>query len=179
MGLRTMKIIQSPDPALRATCEECKVGDPSLAKLGKKMAATMYKNAGCGLAAPQVGILKRFVVVDCNDPDENEPDPLFLVNPVVEETWGDEVEGLEGCLSLPGISVPIVRKEWARVRYFDLEGNECVIEGDGLLGRCLQHEVDHLDGKTLLESCAPIHRMQALRDYQEALKAGARPGEVG
>lgn len=178
MSLLTMKIVQSPDPALLEVCEPCQTGDKALVKLGKKMAQAMYKNGGCGLAAPQVGILKRFVVIDCNDP-EAEPDPLFLVNPEIVETWGKQVEDLEGCLSLPGISVPMTRPEWARVRYWDLDGNEQVVESDGLLGRCLQHEIDHLNGKTLLESCAPKHRLKAISDYQAARAAGARPGEVG
>lgn len=137
----------------------------------------MYKNNGCGIAAPQVGILKRLVVIDCNDP-EADPDPLFLLNPEIIGLEGDPVEAEEGCLSLPGISVPISRPPFARVRYFDLDGNECVVESDGLLGRCLQHEIDHLDGKTLLESCTPINKVKALREYQEALARGARPGDV-
>ncbi|MDO4970228.1 MAG: peptide deformylase, partial [Comamonadaceae bacterium] len=95
------------------------------------------------------------------------------------ETSGEPETSEEGCLSLPGISVPVTRKPWARVRYFDLDGNECEIEGDGLLGRCLQHEIDHLDGRTLFESCNPIDRIKALREYEQALAAGARPGDTG
>lgn len=178
MPLRTMKVVLSPDPMLREICELCEPGDPSLKKISKKMAATMYKNAGCGLAAPQVGILKRFVVIDCNDP-EDDPDPIFLVNPEIIALEGDEVTDLEGCLSLPGISVPVKRKPFARVSYYDLDGNKCEIEGDGLLGRCLQHEIDHLDGKTLFEACSPKDRIVALKAYQEAVKAGAKPGQVG
>ena len=87
----------------------------------------------------------RLVVIDC-DTESDKQDPLVLVNPVLMETKGDPVTENEGCLSCPGISVPITRPPWARVRYFDLEGEEWEIEGDGLLGRCLQHEIDHLDG---------------------------------
>lgn len=94
------------------------------------------------------------------------------------ETRGREVVDEEGCLSCPGISVPIRRKEYAVVRYLDLDGEEWMIEGDGLLGRCLQHEIDHLDGKTLFESCDLSARIQALHDYEEAKAAGAKPGET-
>ena len=102
-----------------------------------------------------------------------------MVNPEIIALEGDEVTDLEGCLSLPGISVPVKRKPFARVSYYDLDGNKCEIEGDGLLGRCLQHEIDHLDGKTLFEACSPKDRIVALKAYQEALKAGAKPGQVG
>lgn len=175
--MRTLKIVTAPDPGLQAICEPCDLEDKSLKKLAHRMAATMYKNNGCGLAAPQVGVLKRLVVVDCNDPEE-EPDPIFLINPEVIELEGDPEEGTEGCLSLPGISVTVTRQPFCRVRYFDLDGDECEIEGDGLLGRCLQHEIDHLDGKTLFEACSPINKVKALREYQDALARGAKPGEV-
>ena len=82
-------------------------------------------------------------------------------------------------MSLPGISVPIARPSKVRVRYYDLDGNECKVVSDGLLGRCLQHEIDHLDGITLFESCSPMDRIKALHDYNVALEQGAKPGEVG
>ena len=171
-----MNIVIAPDPTLRQVCEPCEVGDRALKRLAKQMAKAMYKNDGCGLAAPQVGVMKRIVVVDC-DPESN-GNFIALVNPVIAKTWGEEVVEGEGCLSCPGITVPIARKEWARCEYFDLDGNPCVIESDGLLGRCLQHECDHLDGKTLFESCSPMDRIQALRDYEVARAAGARPGQT-
>lgn len=172
-----IKIVQSPDPLLNQVCEPCEVGDKALRKLARQMARAMYKNSGCGLAAPQVGVAKRLVVVDC-DTESEEEDPIVLVNPVLVETKGDPVTEGEGCLSCPGITVPVSRPPWARVRYFDLDGEEWEIEGDGLLGRCLQHELDHLDGKTLFESCDPLARIQALRDYEAARAAGAKPGDV-
>lgn len=175
--MKTMDIVLSPNPLLRSVCEPCKVGDPSLVVLAEEMAATMYANYGCGLAAPQVGILKRIIVVDCNDPDAD-PDPIYLVNPEIVELKGEPVTDTEGCLSCPGVGVPITRQPIARVRYYDLEGNECEIESDGLLGRCLQHEIDHLNGKTLFESCSPMNRIKALQDYQAALARGAKPGQM-
>ncbi|WP_283170381.1 peptide deformylase [Curtanaerobium respiraculi] len=172
-----MKIILSPDPILRQRAQECVPGDSSLRKLAKQMARTMYKNDGCGLAGPQVGVLQRIVVVDCDSESYGE-NPITLVNPELVATEGDPVVDGEGCLSLPGITVPVKRRPWARVKYFDLDGNERFIEGDGLLGRCLQHELDHLEGRTLFESTDPVSRIKALRDYDAALAAGAKPGET-
>lgn len=174
---KTLPIVVSPDPTLRTVCDPCEIGDPALRRLGDQMLATMYVNSGCGLAAPQVGITKRIIVVDCSDP-EADPEPIILVNPEIVETSGDVIRDLEGCLSCPGISVPIRRPEVARVRYYDLDGVECEIESGGLLGRCLQHEIDHLNGITLFEACSPIDRLKALHDYRAAQEAGARPGET-
>lgn len=173
-----LKIVTAPDPMLREVCEPCEVGDRELKRLAKQMGKVMYKNNGCGLAAPQVGVLKRLIVVDCDE--ERDPANLIvLVNPVLMDAWGEPEEAGEGCLSCPGITVPITRKPWVRVRYFDLDGDEWEIESDGLLGRCLQHEIDHLDGKTLFETCAPDVKIAALSAYEKAKAAGAKPGDVG
>ena len=173
-----LPIVISPDPILATVCEPCDLGDKGLRKLAKQMAKAMYKNDGCGIAAPQLGVTKRLVVVDCDQAESGEQDPIVLVNPVLVDTQGDPIVVGEGCLSCPGISVPIARPPFARVRYFDLDGEEWEIEGDGLLGRCLQHEIDHLNGKTLFESCDPVTRIEALRAYEEAKANGARPGDT-
>ena len=175
-----LKIYRSPDPVLRQVCEPIESGDTSIRKLAKQMAKAMYKNSGVGLAAPQVGVTKRLIVIDVDwDPDDpSTQDPLVLVNPELIKVWGDpETEG-EGCLSCPGINVPVTRQPWARVRYWDVDGEAWEIEGDGLLGRCLQHEIDHLNGRTLFESCDADVRIDALRAYDEAIAAGAKPGDT-
>lgn len=172
-----LKIVLSPDPSLNQISEPCDIADKTLKRLSKQMLKAMYANDGVGLAAPQVGILKRLIVVDCSAEDE-EPEPLVLLNPEIVDQQGDLVTGEEGCLSCPGISVPIERYPWVKVRYMDLDGEEWEIEGEELLGRCLQHEIDHLDGKTLFEAAAPRVRLKALADYDEALKAGAKPGDT-
>lgn len=168
-------IVQSPNPLLNTVCEPCDLSDKSLKKLAKQMVKIMYKNDGCGLAAPQVGVLKRLVVIDC---EEEQGDPIILVNPEILEVKGEPETEDEGCLSCPGVAVPISRQPWAKVRYFDLDGEEWTIEGDGLLGRCLQHEIDHLNGITMFERCDPIARIKALHDYELAVAAGAKPGQT-
>ena len=173
-----MNIVLSPDPMLRQVCEPCRVEDKSIKKLAKQMAKAMYKNNGCGLAAPQVGVLKRVVVVDC-DTASDEKNPIYMINPELVELQGDPIVMGEGCLSCPGITVEIARPPFAKVRFLDLDGEEWTIEGDGLLGRCLQHELDHLDGKTMFEVCDPMTRIEALRAYEVALANGAKPGETG
>lgn len=171
-----LKIVVSPDPILSQVCEPCTPGDKSLVRLSKQMAHAMYKNNGVGIAAPQVGVSKRLIVIDVDYTDSSDRDPLVLVNPEIVELKGEPETAGEGCLSCPGITVPISRQPWARVRYYDLDGELWEIEGDGLLGRCLQHEIDHLNGRTLFESCDPMTRIEALRAYDEARAQGARPG---
>lgn len=175
-----LKIVKSPDPSLLEVCEECTPGDRDLLKLGKQMAKMMYANNGCGLAAPQVGKNIRFIVIDVDwdGEDSATKNPIFLVNPEIQELKGEHVIEKEACLSCPGINVPISRQPWARVRYFDLDGEEWEIEGDGLLGRCLQHEIDHLDGRTLFEACEPAVRIKAIQAYDQAVAMGAKPGEA-
>lgn len=171
-----LKIVTSPDPLLNQVCEPCNPKDRSLKKLAKQMERAMYANDGVGLAAPQIGVLKRIIVIDVSPEDVR--DPLVLVNPEILELGGELVTEDEGCLSCPGISVPVERREWARVSYFDLKGEEWEIEGDGLLARCLQHEIDHLNGVTLFESASPRERIKALKAYEDARRAGAKPGET-
>lgn len=174
------KIVTSPDPILSTVCEDCTPGDKSLIRLAKNMAKLMYANSGCGIAAPQVGMNKRLVVIDVDwdGQDASTRNPIFLVNPVIEELKGDPVIDKEACLSCPGINVPVKRQPWARVSFYDLDGESWEIEGDGLLGRCLQHEIDHLNGRTLFESCQPEVKIRALQAYDSAKKAGARPGDT-
>lgn len=171
-----LKIIESPDPILNQVCEPCVPGDKSLKKLAKQMEKAMYSNDGVGIAAPQVGVSKRLIVIDVSPEDVR--DSLVLVNPEILELKGEPETEEEGCLSCPGISVPIERKPWVRVKFFDLEGEEWEISGDGLLGRCLQHEIDHLDGRTLFESASPRERIKALSAYEAAKRAGAKPGQT-
>lgn len=110
-----LPIVISPDPILATVCEPCEPGDKSLKRLSKQMAHAMYKNYGCGIAAPQVGVTKRLVVIDVDwDGEKGEKNPIVLVNPEIVELAGEPEEGGEGCLSCPGVTVPVKRQPWAR-----------------------------------------------------------------
>ena len=179
-----MKIIVSPDPLLREVCEPVEIGDKSMKRLSKQMLKEMYRSDGVGLAAPQVGVLKRMVVIDTDYVEEDEngrplkKNPLVLINPQIVEHSEERVVNDEGCLSCPGIHVAVERWEWVKVKCYDVDYNEVVHEGEGLFGRCMQHEIDHLDGITLFEKVPPLQRTQVLQAYQQALASGAKPGEV-
>jgi peptide deformylase len=116
--------------------------------LAEDMLETMYKYCGVGLAAPQIGVSKQMIVVDCGESYQKEP--YVLINPVVVKHKGLQT-GDEGCLSLPGMYLPVVRADYVAVEATDLNGNKIVIEGNQLLSRCLQHEIDHLYGKVFTE----------------------------
>ena len=108
-----LPIVISPDPILATVCEPCEPGDKSLKRLSKQMAHAMYKNYGCGIAAPQVGVTKRLVVIDVDwDGEKGEKNPIVLVNPEIVELAGEPEEGGEGCLSCPGVTVPVKRQPW-------------------------------------------------------------------
>lgn len=154
------------DPVLRAPARPVEVIDESVRRLVIDMLETMYDAPGVGLAAPQIGISRRVVVFDAGE------GPRILINPELVETEG-EWSFDEGCLSVPGHFWPISRPGFARVRGLDLDGHEVEYAGDELIGRVLQHEVDHLNGQLLIERLDNKTRKQALRDLrQEALGFG-------
>lgn len=177
-----MKIVISPDPALRKACEPVDIEElPQMAKLAKKMAKLMYRSDGCGLAAPQVGVHKRLIVIDTAVPEEGKErvqDPLIILNPETLEL-GEETElGGEGCLSIPGITVEIERPTSITIEALDLEGNTIRISAEGFDARALQHEMDHLEGITMFEHLDAIARAAKLQEFAEAKAAGAKPGDV-
>ncbi len=140
MALRNIRVLgQDGDEILRKTAKEVTEMTPKIRELIDDMFDTMYEANGCGLAAPQVGIRKRIVVIDCGD------DPIVLINPVILETGGEQT-GSEGCLSVPGKCGTVTRPNYAKVKAFDEDMNEYIVEGEELLARCLCHEIDHLDG---------------------------------
>ena len=137
MALR--KIREIGDPILNKTCKEVKEVTDRTKDLIDDMFETMYEAQGVGLAAPQVGILKRIVVIDCGD------DPLLLINPEVLETSGEQT-GQEGCLSVPGKAGIVTRPNYAKVKAYNEDMEEFIVEGEELLARALLHEIDHLHG---------------------------------
>ena len=134
------KILKYGDPILRQKSKEVSKVSKKIQILAEDMLDTMYEENGVGLAAPQVGILKRIVVIDIGE------GPIVMINPVIEETDGTQT-GYEGCLSLPGKSGVVTRPNHVKVRFFDEEMDEYILEGEELLARAVCHECDHLEGK--------------------------------
>ena len=139
-----LEILKYPDPRLKRISNNVSDFDPKLHKLLDDMAETMYKANGVGLAAPQVGILKRIVVIDVGE------GPVVMVNPVILETSGEQT-GDEGCLSIPGKAGQVTRPNYVKVHAFDENMEEYEIEGTELMARAMCHEIDHLDGHLYVE----------------------------
>ena len=137
MALRNIRILG--DEILKKQAKEVTEMTPKIEELIDDMFETMYDANGCGLAAPQVGIRKRIVVIDCGD------QPLVLINPEILETSGEQT-GQEGCLSVPGKVGIVTRPNYAKVTALDENMDEIIVEGTELLARCLCHEIDHLNG---------------------------------
>lgn len=156
------------DPVLRSPTKPITEIDDAVRTLARDMIETMYDAPGVGLAANQIGIQRRIAVFDTQD----ELGPRVMINPQIVETSG-EYEYEEGCLSVPNHYWEIVRPAFARVRALDLEGNEVEYAGDELVGRVLQHEVDHLDGCLLLDHLPKRVRKKAMKELrEEALNLG-------
>jgi peptide deformylase len=157
------------DPVLRTPADPVTVFDDKLARLAETMIETMYAAPGVGLAAPQIGVSLRLFVFDTDwdSADGSQPrHPRTVANPVLE-IGSDTQEGGEGCLSVPGLTVPTVRADWARVTGQDLAGEPIEFAGTGLLARCLQHETDHLDGILYLSRLTGEIRKAAQRALRE------------
>ena len=145
MAIRNIRIMG--DPVLTKTAKEVDGVTPRIRQLIQDMLDTMYEAGGVGLAAPQVGILKRIVVIDVT-PEGNSP--IVLINPVILESSGKQT-GDEGCLSLPGKAGIVTRPNYVKVRAYDINMREVIYEGTELLARAFCHELDHLDGHMYVE----------------------------
>ena len=149
MALRTIRILG--DPVLGKVCKEVKEVNDKITELIDDMLETMYEANGVGLAAPQVGILKRIVVMDVGE------GPIIMINPKILETSGEQT-GDEGCLSYPGKAGQVTRPNYVKARFQNEDMEWCEIEGTELLARCICHELDHLDGHMYTEKVeGPIH----------------------
>ena len=151
------------DPVLRSRASEVREFDPELAREAERMIAIMHDAMGVGLAATQLGVMRRLLVFQAGA----EATPTALVNPEVEWLSSDEVVAEEGCLSLPGIAVDVERPLFARVRGLDVHGEPLVLEAAGLEARVLQHEIDHLDGVLIVDRTVRDQRRGALRALRE------------
>lgn len=160
-------IVLMGDPVLRRPGEEVTVFDEELQELVQDMFETMYHADGIGLAAPQIGLSRRIIVVDLRAQEDEEPRRVAVVNPVV--SWqSEEVEKqTEGCLSIPGLEEVVKRPASVRVEGRDPEGKELVVEADGLFARALQHEIDHVNGILFVDRVSPLKRKMLLKKWKK------------
>ena len=154
MGILT--ILEFPDERLRKKAETVKAVDKKLKQLVDDMLETMYASRGIGLAATQINVQQRVVVIDVS---EEKNAPLCLINPVILEKDGVK-ESEEGCLSVPGFFENVTRAEHIKIKALDREGLEFELEATGLLAVCIQHEMDHLDGKLFVDYLSSLKRQR-------------------
>ena len=160
-----LEILEYPNKILSKISKPIDHIDDTMRQLAKNMAETMYDAPGVGLAAPQVGISERLIVLDCSNKEE-EDDLIFAINPEIVESAGECCEE-EGCLSVPGYYNSVDRSSWVRVRYLDLNGVECERATDGLLAIAFQHEIDHLDGILFIDRLSRLKKSIFKKKYKK------------
>jgi len=170
-----LPIIVAPDPRLKRTAKPVKKVDSEIRRLMDDMLETMYAAPGIGLAAPQVGVLKRVIVLDLAREDET-PRPLMMANPELLWLADEDATYNEGCLSVPEHYADVARPAACRVRYIDHENEIRELAAEGLLATCIQHEMDHLDGILFLDHISALKRNIILRKLVKAKKAGVPVG---
>jgi peptide deformylase len=166
-----LPIITAPDPRLKQIAAPVEKVDGEVRKLMADLLETMYAAPGIGLAAPQVGALKRVIVLDLARDDE-EPQPLKMANPEVVWVSDDDAVYNEGCLSLPEHYADVVRPAACHVRYLDEQNEIRMLEAEGLLATCVQHEIDHLEGILFVDHLTALKRNMILRKLLKAKKSG-------
>ena len=163
------KIIIEPDPILREQSSPLEKVDNELRKLMDDMLETMYSAPGIGLAAVQIGILKRLIVIDISKEDEKKT-PLFFVNPEITFKSDKTSTYEEGCLSLPGFYAEVERPTECQINYLDYEGKQKKMMANGLLATCIQHEVDHLNGILFIDHISKLKRDMIIKKLKKNKK---------
>lgn len=163
-----LDILIVPDPRLRRKASPVDAVDDDLRQLVGDMFETMYEAPGIGLAAVQVNVLKRVIVMDIS---EDRDQPLCLINPEIVEASGTQICE-EGCLSVPEVFAEVQRAEQVRVRALDRDGEVFEMDADGLLAVCIQHEIDHLDGKLFVDYLSPLKRARIEKRLVKQQRAG-------
>lgn len=156
------------DPVLRKKAEKVTDFNENLKKIASDMLETMYANNGVGLAANQVGILKQIIVLDTGTKEK--PEVKILINPLITKYSKEKTEYEEGCLSFPGLTEKIKRPEKISVKCFDLNGNPCEFDADGLLAIAIQHEYDHINGVLFIDKMSPAKRFTHNKKLREIKK---------
>ena len=179
MANETEDIVIAPDERLFTECAPIEEVTDEVRELSERMLRDMYATDGCGLAAPQIGALVQMVVIDVDYAEGRRRNPYVLINPEVVVADGEEREFPEGCLSFPGITVRLSRPSHVVVRARNLDGDLMQYEAENnLLAVCLQHEIDHLHGITMVDHLGPLKRAAKMREMRDALAAGAVPGDT-
>lgn len=161
-----LPIITLPDPLLRQVSKPIETIDGDIERLAKDMFETMYAAPGIGLAAVQVGVPRRLLVLDVADDDET-PRPIAMINPTILKTSGVLRTHEEGCLSIPDFKLDVDRPDWVRVSYLDLDGKMQDLQTEGLLATAIQHEIDHLNGKLIIDFLSRLKRDIVIRRFKK------------
>ncbi len=167
-------LVLLPDPVLRAKSEPIERVDDELRTLADDMLETMYDAPGIGLAAIQVGIPRRMLVIDCSG-EEEENNPIVFINPEVVDKSEERSVYEEGCLSIPDYYAEVQRPAEVTVNYVDRDGKEQQIRADGLLATCLQHEIDHLNGVLFIDHISKLKRDMVIRKFTKLAKSRGAP----
>lgn len=165
-----LKVLTAPDPILKTRAKEIDAVDDKIRVLMDNMLETMYAEDGAGLAANQVGELKRVVVLDLQDREDAHPEvssPLRMANPLITDFSENYVEAEEGCLSVPDCRIKVLRPESITVEYLDYNNSKKILSTGGWLARVIQHEIDHLDGKVILDYLSPLKKDLAIRKLKK------------
>ena len=173
-----LPILTAPDPRLEKKSLPVDTVDAGVRQLMDDMLETMYDAPGIGLAAPQVGVLKRVIVLDI-DREDTKTGPLFMANPEIVAASDEDVSYEEGCLSVPDHYSDVVRPATVTVRYLDRDGKQQDLACDGLLATCVQHEIDHLDGVLFIDHISALKRNMILRKLLKARKEQERDAAEG
>jgi peptide deformylase len=169
-----LEIITAPDPVLKKKAQPVESVDDNIREIMDNMLETMYHDKGVGLAANQVGILKRIIVMDLQNEDDTERAegfyPLFMANPTITDCSKEMIEATEACLSVPDQNIVVSRHASVKIKYLDYNNESKELETGGWLARAIQHETDHLEGKLLLDYLSPLKKNVAIRKLTKLKK---------
>lgn len=170
-----LTILTAPDPRLREVSKPVEVVDDALRALMDDMLETMYEAQGIGLAAIQVGVAKRVIVMDLvgKDDEDKEPEPRYFVNPEILNPAEETNVYQEGCLSVPEFFDEVERPATCRIKFLDYHGQEQVVDADGMLATCMQHEMDHLEGILFIDHLSRLKRERILKKIKKERRLAA------
>ena len=170
MNIMIRPIVLHPDARLKKKSVQVESINDALIKLAEDMMETMYDAPGIGLAAPQIGVLERLIVMDCAKKEDEEPDPIIMVNPLITASSEEKSVYEEGCLSIPDHFAEITRPQLVQVQWVDLDGEQHSEEFGGLKSTCIQHEIDHLNGVLFIDHISRLKRDMILRRVTKEMR---------